>query len=139
MSTAAKAFAFAILIAVPGTPAFAQGPAPIPASRQHEFNSVVIARQLGTTLAPNHDVEFLPGVSVTGALSDPSRLARYGFAGVQAGARVTTMRVAEDRIVVEVDESDPSPRTRRVMLRIDSSGRVVGSPLDRQTPKEKSM
>jgi hypothetical protein len=121
MRISAIALAMALVSAIPASAQAPQGPIPNAAS----FQSDVVAQQLGTKLAPGHHVDFVLGKSVTGELTDPARLARYGVPGAHQGARVTAMRLAADRIVVEVDEVDPAPRTRRTMLKVDERGNIT--------------
>ena len=77
-----------------------------------------VAEQLGAKLANAQPADLVIGASATGILSDPARLV------AQAGARVTIMRSARDRVRVEVDEFDPVVRTRRLALHLDADGRV---------------
>ena len=83
-----------------------------------------IAEQLGAKLANAQPTELGIGTSATGILADPARLAALGVRDAKAGARVTIMRSARDRIRVEVDEFDPVARTRRLALRLDADGRL---------------
>ena len=69
-------------------------------------------------------IALVIGASATGILSDPARLAALGLRDAKAGARVTIMRSARDRVRVEVDEFDPVVRTRRLALHLDADGRV---------------
>jgi hypothetical protein len=89
------------------------------------FNSTVVAQQLGTQLAPNHDGPFALGRSVTGQLNDPSRLSRYGLGGASQGARVTAFRKSEDHIIVYIDEVSPTLRSRKVELKVDKAGKLT--------------
>lgn len=88
-----------------------------------------IAEQLGAKLANAQPEDLVIGASATGILSDPARLAALGLHDARAGARVTIMRSARDRVRVEVDEFEPVMRTRRLVLQLDSDGRLsVGTP-----------
>jgi hypothetical protein len=88
-----------------------------------------VAEQLGAKLANAQPEELVVGASATGILSDPARLAALGLRDAKAGARVTIMRSARDRVRVEVDEFEPVVRTRRLALHLDADGRLsVGSP-----------
>ena len=88
-----------------------------------------IADQLGSKLANGQPVELTIGASATGILSDPARLAALGLRDATAGARVTMMRNARDRVRIEVDEFEPVARTRRLMLHLDADGRLsAGTP-----------
>jgi hypothetical protein len=88
-----------------------------------------IAEQLGAKLANAQPPELVIGASATGVLSDPARLAALGLRDAKAGARVTMLRSARDRVRVEVDEFDPVVRTRRLALRLDADGRLsLGTP-----------
>ena len=83
-----------------------------------------IAEQLGARLANAQPPELVIGMSATGILSEPARLAALGLRDAKAGARVTIMRSGQDRLRVEVDEFDPVARTRRLTLHLDADGRV---------------
>ena len=83
-----------------------------------------VAEQLGAKLANAQPADLVIGASATGILSDPARLAALGLRDAKAGARVTSMRSARDRVRVEVDEFDPVVRTRRLALHLDADGRV---------------
>ena len=88
-----------------------------------------VAEQLGAKLANAQPADLVIGASVTGILSNPARLAALGLRDAKAGARVTIMRSARDRVRVEVDEFDPVVRTRRLALHLDADGRVsLGTP-----------
>ena len=83
-----------------------------------------IAEQLGTKLPPRESDELPIGGSFTGTLADPAKLAALGIAGVHEGARVTVMRVAPEKLRVEVDELDPAPLTKKATLKVDDKGKV---------------
>jgi len=83
-----------------------------------------IASQLGATLSPGQPDEMGVGTSITCTLADPAKLAALGASGLHAGARVTVVRTSAERVRVEVDELDPVPLTRRVVLKIDAQGRL---------------
>ena len=83
-----------------------------------------VAEQLGTKLNPDHRSEIALGVTLNGTLQDPERLEKFGITGVHKGARVTAMRVAPQKLVVEVDEIEPTPLTRKAMLKVDERGRL---------------
>jgi hypothetical protein len=84
-----------------------------------------IADQLGAKLANAQPAELTIGASATAILSDPARLAALGLRDAKAGARVTIMRSARDRVRVEVDEFEPVARTRRLALHLDAEGRLT--------------
>ena len=98
---------------------------PVAASAQ---TSVGIASQLGATLSPGQPEELALGTSITCMLTDPAKLAALGAPGMHAGARVSVMRTASERVRVEVDELDPVPLTRRLTLKIDIQGRLTTLP-----------
>ncbi|HET9683008.1 MAG TPA: hypothetical protein VFP15_02835, partial [Gemmatimonadaceae bacterium] len=98
---------------------------PVAASAQ---TSVGIASQLGATLSPGQPEELALGTSITCMLTDPAKLAALGAPGMHAGARVSVMRTASERVRVEVDELDPVPLTRRLTLKIDTQGRLTTLP-----------
>lgn len=84
-----------------------------------------LAEQLGAKLGPSHVTELTIGTSVTAILTDSAKLATFGARAVGAGARVTIVRVGADRVLVEVDELEPVPRTSRLTLRLASDGRLM--------------
>jgi hypothetical protein len=84
-----------------------------------------VASQLGATLSPGQPEEMGVGTSITATLADPAKLAALGASGLHAGARVTVVRTAPERIRVEVDELDPVPLTKRLVLKIDAQGRLT--------------
>ncbi len=90
-----------------------------------EVISARLADQLGVKLAPNQADELAIGASVTSSLVDAGKLASFGVRDVRAGARVTITRIAADRVRLEIDEMDPTPRTTKVTLRIDNEGRLT--------------
>lgn len=81
-----------------------------------------IADQLGARLAPYQLVDLPVGLSLNATLADPGKLAKLGIAGMHEGARVTVMRIAPDRLRVEVDEMEPVPLTKKVTLKVDGKG-----------------
>lgn len=87
--------------------------------------SATVASQLGATMAPGQPEEFAVGTSITCTLADPAKLAALGAQGMHAGARVTAVRTAAERVHVEVDELDPAPLTKRLTLKIDAQGRLA--------------
>ena len=94
--------------------------------RQQSRNSTeAIAAQLGAKLSPNQPEELPIGVSMTASLIDSAKVAALGAAGLHAGARVTVLRIAPDKLRVEIDEMDPVPLTKKLTLRIDAQGRLT--------------
>ena len=83
-----------------------------------------VAQQLGAKLNPDHRQELSLGVTLNGTLQEPEKLQKFGITGVHRGARVTAMRVAPQKLVVEVDEIDPEPLTRKATLKVDEQGRL---------------
>ncbi len=83
-----------------------------------------IAEQLGVKLTPSHADRFDVGINFTATLADTEKIAKLGLRGLHPGARVTAIRVAPDRMRVEVDEMDPVPLTKKATLRIDEHGQV---------------
>ena len=83
-----------------------------------------VADQLGAKLSPEHREELSLGVTLNGTLQEPEKLQRFGITGVHKGARVTAIRVAPEKLVVEVDEMDPVPLTRKATLKVDERGRL---------------
>lgn len=98
---------------------------PIAAGAQ---TSAGIASQLGATLSPEQPGELAVGTSITCMLTDPAKLAALGAPGMHAGARVSVVRTAPERVHVEVDELEPVPLTRRLTLKIDTQGRLTTLP-----------
>lgn len=83
-----------------------------------------VAQQLGTKLSVGQRDELALGVTLNGTLREPEKLERFGITGVHKGARVTAMRIAPQKVIVEVDEIDPAPLSRKATLRIDGQGRL---------------
>ena len=83
-----------------------------------------VADQLGTKLNPEQREELALGVTLNGTLQEPEKLEKFGITGVHKGARVTAMRVSPGKVVVEVDEIEPTPMTRKATLRISEQGRL---------------
>ena len=83
-----------------------------------------VADQLGTKLNPEQREELALGVTLNGTLQAPEKLERFGINGVHKGARVTAMRTAPQKVVVEVDEIEPVPLTRKATLRISEHGQL---------------
>ena len=83
-----------------------------------------VADQLGTKLNPEQREELTLGVTLNGTLQEPEKLEKFGITGVHKGARVTAMRIAPEKVVVEVDEIEPAPLTRKATLRISEQGRL---------------
>jgi hypothetical protein len=83
-----------------------------------------VADQLGAKLNPNQRDELSLGVTLNGTLQEPDKLGKLGINGVHKGARVTAMRVAPQKVILEVDELDPVPVTRKATLRINEQGRL---------------
>lgn len=128
-STNAAALAFAcaaLLLTAPvlGRPQAGSDPTAEGPLQVHGISSAVVASQLGVKLSPEQPAELAIGGNLTGSLEDATKLTALGVAGARAGARVTVMRVAEERLIVEVDEVDPVARSRRVTLRLHSDGQL---------------
>jgi hypothetical protein len=83
-----------------------------------------VADQLGTKLNPQQREDLALGVTLNGTLQEPEKLERLGINGVHKGARVTAMRVAPQKVIVEVDEIEPAPLIRKATLRISEQGRL---------------
>lgn len=98
------------------------GSARTPAMR--EVPSAYIAQQLGVRLAPEQPDDLTVGTSITGTVTDPTKFVPFGLGDVQVGARVTVLRTAQERVRVEIDELDPTPRSRGLTLRVDATGRL---------------
>jgi hypothetical protein len=84
-----------------------------------------VAQQLGTKLSGGQRDELTLGVTLNGTLQEPEKLQKFGITGVHKGARVTAMRIAPQKVIVEVDEIDPEPLSRKATLRIDDQGRLT--------------
>jgi hypothetical protein len=102
----------------------AQSPAPEVTQQAMSLQMRDIARQLGAKLNPDHREELSLGVTLNGTLEEPEKLQKLGITGVHRGARVTAMRIAPQKLVVEVDEIDPEPLTRKAALKVDEQGRL---------------
>jgi hypothetical protein len=83
-----------------------------------------VAQQLGTKLNPEQREDLALGVTLNGTLQEPEKLEKFGITGVHKGARVVAMRVAPQKVLVEVDELEPAPLTRKATLRVDEQGRL---------------
>jgi hypothetical protein len=83
-----------------------------------------VAQQLGAKLNPDHREELSLGVTLNGTLQEPEKLQKFGISGVHKGARVTAMRVAPQKLIVEVDEIEPEPLVRKATLKVDEQGRL---------------
>jgi len=81
-----------------------------------------VAAQLGVGLAGDHSGQLFVGVSFTGVATDPAKLEALGIHGAHRGARVTVMRIAEDKLLVEVDEMSPAPLRVSVRLKMAADG-----------------
>lgn len=92
----------------------------------HASAKALIA-QLGVKMPPRDDDEFGLGVSISGTLESPEKLARFGITGVHQGARVTIMRIAPDKVRVEADELDPTPARAAATLRLSASGTLLAA------------
>jgi hypothetical protein len=103
---------------------WAQSPTTDVAQQAVTVQSHGIAEQLGTKLSPQQREELTLGVTLNGSLQEPAKLARFGITGVHRGARVTAMRISSEKLVLEVDELEPAPTTKRATLRIDGRGRL---------------
>jgi hypothetical protein len=87
-----------------------------------------VAEQLGAKVTSSQNEELGIGSSLTGTLVDPSKLAKFGISGMHEGARVSVMRVAPDKLRIEVDELEPTPQTKKATLKVDEKGRLAPSP-----------
>ena len=112
-----------LLLAAPG-PVGAQATGDV-RQQARETTAIDVAAQLGVKLSPNQPEEFGVGSNLSGLLADTAHIARLGLRGVRAGARITITRVGPQRVRVESDELDPTPRSRVLMLRIDGAGRLA--------------
>ena len=110
------------------TPALAGAQSPQTSNGEVTLQSMVrmrsIADQLGTRLNPEQREELALGVTLNGTLQEPEKLEKFGITGVHKGARVTAMRIAPEKLILEVDEIEPAPLTRKATLRISEQGRL---------------
>ena len=102
----------------------AQSAAPEVTQQAISLQARGVAAQLGAKLSPEHREELSLGVTLNGTLQEPEKLQKFGITGVHKGARVTAIRVAPQKLVVEVDEMDPVPLTRKATLNVDERGRL---------------
>lgn len=129
-STRAAALRFAcmmIMVVAPvrgGAQSAVAARAPEARSRSGEVSSALLAKQVGVKLSPAQPEELSVGNSLSGTLADSTKLALFGLANACSGARVTMLRSAEQRLIVEVDEMEPVARTRRVTVRLREDGRL---------------
>jgi len=84
-----------------------------------------VADQLGAKVTSSQNEELAVGSSLTGTLVDPAKLTKFGISGMHEGARVSVMRVAPDKLRVEVNELEPTPQTKKATLKIDDKGRLA--------------
>lgn len=84
-----------------------------------------LAAQLGIKPSVQAPDELRLGATLNGMLEEPERLAALGLRGLHPGARVTAFRASPVKLIVEVDEVDPAPLSRRAILRIDERGRLA--------------
>lgn len=83
-----------------------------------------VSEQLGAKLNPEQLDELVVGGMLHGTLTDPEKLASLGISGMHPGARVTAMRTAPGKLSVEVDELEPTPVTKKMVLKIDERGQL---------------
>lgn len=83
-----------------------------------------IADELGAKLQPNQLADLPMGAMLHATLADSSKLSRLGITGMHSGARVSIMRIATDKLRVEVDEMDPVPVTKKTTLHVDEKGHL---------------
>ena len=102
----------------------AQGNTSVRQQSAAQFTKDDIAEQLGAKLAASLGEEFAPGSSITGTLKDAGKLVKFGITGMHEGARVSAMRVSQDKVRVEVDELEPVPQTKKATLKLDDKGRL---------------
>jgi hypothetical protein len=84
-----------------------------------------LAEQLGAKITTNPSEELGVGSSVTATLVDPAKLVKFGITGMHEGARVSVMRVAPEKLRVEVVELEPTPQTKKATLKIDDKGHIT--------------
>lgn len=124
------AIPFIALVLVGATPrdAAAQGAPVQQSARLARVRSDSLAARFGLTL-PTNAIDVLGlGDCVTGTLDDPLRLEQYGLRGMHAGARVTIMRSAPDKLQVEADELEPVLKRTSSVVRLDGVGLPVRKP-----------
>ena len=93
-----------------------------------EISVKSIVDKLGLKPSGNTPDEFELGRSITVSLADPTKIAKYGIAGMHEGARVTMTRVAPDRVRVEADEMEPVPNKSIVTLKVAANGSMTQAP-----------
>ena len=106
----------------------AQSTASVRQQSSGQFTKDDIADQLGAKMGMSQGEEFTAGSSLTGMLKDPAKLAKLGISGMHEGARVSAMRVSQDKVRVEVDEMEPTPQTKKATLKLDDKGRLSVAP-----------
>ena len=104
--------------------ASAQTPAPEVTQQSMHITLRGVGEQLGAKLNPAQGDELFVGGMLHGTLTDPEKLARLGITGMHPGARVTAMRTAPGKLNVEVDELEPVPVTKKLVLKIDERGQL---------------
>src|SRR5262245_58195868 len=83
-----------------------------------------IADQLGAKVASDRGKELAVGGSLTGTLIDPSKIVKLGITGMHEGARVSVFRSAPGKLIIEVDQMEPTPVTKRANAKLDEKGVV---------------
>jgi hypothetical protein len=119
----ARLLGVAFMCATLATPALAQNVR----QQSSQLTRNEVAEQLGAKVTSNQNEELGIGSSLTGTLVDPAKLVKFGISGMHEGARVSVMRVAPDKLRVEVDEMEPTPQTKKATIRIDDKGRLAPS------------
>jgi hypothetical protein len=92
-----------------------------------------VAEKLGVKGMPNGARELEPGQSATMMLEKPAKLEPY-IKGMHEGARVTITCVGPNRVRVEADEMDPTPRSTAVTLRVQEDGSLVPVQVPERAP-----
>jgi hypothetical protein len=96
-----------------------------------------VAEKLGVKGMPNGARELEPGQSATMMLEKPGKLEPYGIKGMHEGARVTITCVGPNRVRVEADEMDPTPRSTVVTLKVQDDGSLVQVQAPERAPPPK--
>lgn len=117
------------LVAASPSVLHAQQGTPVPQARaETRVRSDTLADRFGLTLPTNAIEAVGLGDCLTGTLDAPARLEAFGLRGMHAGARVTILRTAPDRLHVEADELEPVAKRVQTVVRLDARGVPIPKP-----------
>lgn len=120
-----KSLALAVCLTIVAAPLHGQQDPKQQSAAPTMVSAKAIAEQLGAKLQFREDDELRLGMSFTAVLESPDKLAEVGIKGMHAGARVTVVRIAPDKVRVEADEMTPVEASGKATLKLDEKGAVV--------------